>query len=102
MMYLSSETITPKLLVKYYGKRFRIENTYRNARVSKIRTSTKKVYLRWVLFAVSLLLELLWEIVRYIGKALGASDYSFRQKLINLYFQDFLQDQLAPATNRFE
>ncbi|MCH8906288.1 MAG: transposase [Candidatus Heimdallarchaeota archaeon] len=47
MLYLSSETITPKLLVKYYGKRFRIENSYRHARVSKIRTSTSKVHLRW-------------------------------------------------------
>ncbi len=102
MMYLSSERITPKLLIKYYGKRFRIENTYRHARVSKIRTSTKKVHLRWVLFAVSLLLEVLWEIVRYIGKSLGVPDYSCRQKLINLYFQDFLQDQLTPAINRFE
>jgi len=102
MMYLSSETITPKLLVKYYGKRFRIENTYRHARVSKIRTSTSKVHLRWVLFAVLLLLELLWEITRYIGKALGASDYNFRQKLINLYFQDFLQEQLIPAIYQFE
>lgn len=102
MLYLSSETITPKLLVKYYGKRFRIENTYRHARVSKIRTSTSKVYLRWVLWAVSLLLEILWEVVRYIGKSLGISDYCFRQKLINLYFYDFLRLQIADAINRFE
>lgn len=102
MLYLSSQTITPKLLTKYYGKRFRIENTYRHARVTKIRTSTSKVHLRWILWAVSLLLEILWEVVRYIGKSLGISDYSFRQKLINLYFYDFLHEQIAHALNRFD
>ncbi|MDH5404118.1 MAG: transposase [Candidatus Heimdallarchaeota archaeon] len=102
MMYLSSDKTTPKLLVRFYGKRFRIENTYRHARVSKIRTSTRKVHLRWMLFAISLLLELVWEIIRYIGMAIGARNYCFRQKLIHVYFQNFLEEQLIPAKKRFE
>ncbi len=46
ILYCSSEVITQKKLRKVYGKRFRIENTYRHARVVKIRTPTRKVHLR--------------------------------------------------------
>ncbi|OLS28203.1 MAG: hypothetical protein HeimC2_08580 [Candidatus Heimdallarchaeota archaeon LC_2] len=102
LMYLSSEVITPKVLTDSYGKHFRIENTYRHAKVVKIRTSTRKVHLRWVFWGISMLLELLWELIRYLGKSMGVSDYSFRQKLMIEYFKDHLVLLVPRSIYRFE
>jgi len=48
-----------------YRRRFRIENTYRHARVVKIRTSTRSIQLRWILWAIAHFLELVWEIIKF-------------------------------------
>lgn len=101
ILYYSSEMITLKRIRRIYGKRFRIENTYRHARVVKIRTSTRKLHLRWVFWGITMLLELLWELIRIIYNILGLGKYSARQKSVNRYFITFLIHGLKQAKMRF-
>ena len=63
-----------------YRKRFRIENTYRHARGFKIRTSTSKIQLRWIMWAFAHFLELLWELIRYVFLIQDLPMYQCRQK----------------------
>ncbi len=101
ILYLSSEEITLKKIRHIYGKRFRIENTYRHARVVKIRTSTRKLHLRWVFWEIAMLLELLWELVRVIYQNLGLANYSCRQKSVNRHFATHIVKGLEPAKKAF-
>lgn len=63
-----------------YRKRFRIENTYRHARGFKIRTSTSKIQLRWIMWAFAHFLELIWEMIRYVFLVQELPMYQCRQK----------------------
>lgn len=63
-----------------YRKRFRIENTYRHARGVKIRTSTSKIQLRWIMWAFAHFLEVIWELIRYIYLVQDLPIYHCRQK----------------------
>jgi hypothetical protein len=101
MLFYSSEEISLKKIRQVYGKRFRIENTYRHARVVKIRTSTRKLHLRWVFWGVAMLLELLWELLRIIYHALGHSSYFCRQKSVNRYFMTYVLEGLKNAKFKF-
>jgi len=101
MLYYSSEEITLKKIKRIYGKRFRIENTYRHARVVKIRTSTRKLHLRWVFWGISMLLELLWELVRLIYQSLGYPSYDGRQKSVNRDFMTHVIKGLKQAKFKF-
>ena len=73
-----------------YRKRFRIENTYRHARGFKIRTSTRKIQLRWIMWAFAHFLELIWELIRYVFFIQGLPMYQCRQK----EFARIIQEQL--------
>ena len=74
-----------------YRKRFRIENTYRHARVVKIRTSTSKIQLRWIMWAFAHFLELIWELIRYVFLIQDLPMYQCRQK----QFVRIVQEQLS-------
>ena len=102
MLYYSSEEISIEKIRQVYGKRFRIENTYRHARTVKIRTSTRKLHLRWVFWGIAMLLELLWELVRTIQQSLGQLSYCFRQKSVNRDFIDLIITGLKTAKFRFD
>ena len=97
ILYLSSENADHRIIKRIYKKRFRIENTYRHARSAKIRTSTRKPHLRWVFWGISMLIELLWEMVRYIHETMNIRTYSSRQKLGNRQFHDKIMEYLAEA-----
>ena len=90
ILYLSSEDTSIETIQRLYKKRFRIENTYRHARTVKIRTSTRKLHLRWFFWSISVLLELLWEIISYIYEILSISQYSSRQKQINRLLKEYI------------
>ncbi len=66
VLFLSSMKTSKTRIKKIYKFRFRIENTYRHARAVKIRTNTRKLHARWVFWGISLLLELIWELIAYI------------------------------------
>ena len=100
IFFLCSKIITGAKLKKLYRQRFRIENTYRHQRVVKIRTSSKKLHVRWFLWIISVLLELLWEISAHIYDILDLDKYSSRQELINSHIVDYIHDNLAPAKYR--
>jgi len=94
-------TPTPERAKQLYKKRFRIENTYRHARNVKIRTSTRNIQLRWILWAIAHYLELLWEIMRYIHQIQGFDKQLATQKrfiLINRQMMEshFVTLQLKP------
>ena len=72
-----------------YKKRFRIENTYRQAKHFKIRTSTTKIQLRWIMWAFAHFLELIWQLVRIITKFLGLDSYAIRLKQFIRWLRDF-------------
>lgn len=76
-----------------YKLRFRIENTYRHARVCKIRTSTRDYRIRAVLWAFSHLLELIWELTRMIHQTQEIDCYESRQKrIIRMYRSEVFQN----------
>jgi len=77
-----------------YRKRFRIENTYRHARVFKIRTSTSKIQLRWIMWAFAHFLELIWELIRYVFQVQDLPKYEIRQKQFVRILQLSRFDQL--------
>lgn len=76
-------TPTPEKTKEIYRKRFRIENNYRHARVVKIRTSTRNIHLRWIMWAISHFLELFWHLIRYVHEIQDMDDYLCRQKRVN-------------------
>jgi Transposase DDE domain len=76
-------TPTPEKTQEIYRQRFRIENNYRHARVVKIRTSTKNIQLRWILWAISHFLELFWQLIRYVHEIQDMDAYLCRQKRVN-------------------
>ncbi|MFV2013928.1 MAG: transposase [Candidatus Heimdallarchaeota archaeon] len=91
-------TPTPEKTKEIYRKRFRIENNYRHARVVKIRTSTRNIQLRWIMWAISHFLELFWHLIRYVHEIQDMDDYLCRQKrenrvMIMLLELQFLQLQ---------
>ena len=73
-----------------YRKRFRIENTYRHARLFKIRTSTRKIQLRWIMWALAHFLELIWQLIRYVYQVQGVDSYRCRQKQFIRILQDVM------------
>lgn len=79
-----------------YRKRFRIENTYRHAKQFKIRTSTSKIQLRWIMWAFAHFLELVWELIRYIFLVQGLPMYLCRQKEVKRTIQDNLRGLISP------
>lgn len=83
VLFLSSLKTSKTRIKKIYKYRFRIENTYRHARTVKIRTNTRKLHARWVFWGISLLLELIWELIAYIHERAGIPKYDYRQKSIN-------------------
>lgn len=78
-----------------YRKRFRIENTYRHARGFKIRTSTTKIQLRWIMWAFAHFLELIWELIRYVFQVQNLSMYQCRQKEFVRVVQEQLRIMLS-------
>lgn len=80
VILLSNASLSMNKAKSLYKKRFRIENTYRHARVVKIRTSTVKIQLRWIMWAFAHFLELLWELMRYIAEMQDVKPYEIRQK----------------------
>ncbi len=100
IFFLCSKIITGAKLKKLYRQRFRIENTYRHQRVVKIRTSSRKLHIRWFLWIISVLLELIWEISTHIYDILALDKYSSRQELINSHIVDFIHNNFAPAKYR--
>lgn len=76
-------TPTPAKTKELYRKRFRIENTYRHARAVKIRTSTRNIQLRWIMWAISHFLELFWQLIRYVHNIQDMDKYLCRQKRVN-------------------
>ena len=75
-------TVTVPKARQLYRQRFRIENTYRHARVVKIRTSTRNIQLRWIMWAIAHFLELFWQLIRYVHEIQGMDDYLSRQKRV--------------------
>ncbi len=61
----------------------------------KIRTNTKKLHARWVLWGISLLLELIWEIIAYIHEKAGIPKYDYRQKSINRELKIIIEKNLG-------
>ncbi len=100
IFFLCSNIMTHAKLKQLYRQRFRIENTYRHQRVVKIRSSSRKLHIRWFLWAISILLELIWEIIASIYEIMGLDKYSSRQELINSHIVDYIQENLAPAKFR--
>lgn len=100
IFFLCSKIISGAKLKKLYRQRFRIENTYRHQRVVKIRTCSRKLHVRWFLWIISVLLELIWEISAHIYDIMGLDKYSSRQELINSHIVNYIQDNLAPAKYR--
>ena len=76
-------TPTPEKTLEIYRQRFRIENNYRHTRVVKIRTSTKNIQLRWIMWALSHFLELFWQLIRYVHEIQDMDAYLCRQKRVN-------------------
>ncbi|MCY3410928.1 MAG: transposase [Candidatus Heimdallarchaeota archaeon] len=100
ILLLSSAELKKEEIFRLYKHRFRIENTYRHARVPKIRTSTRNLQLRWIFWGISLLLELIWEIIRYINEISHFKKYLSRQKRINRIMKAFIIQYLANAKYR--
>ena len=73
-------TPTTEKTKQIYKMRFRIENTYREARRMKIVTTTRDIQLRWILWAVSHFLETLWQILRYVHQIQDMNDDLIRLK----------------------
>ena len=95
ILLLSSKrwTVTVPKVRQLYRQRFRIENTYRHARVVKIRTSTRNIQLRWMMWAISHFLELFWQLIRYVHKIQDMDDYLSRQKRIIRIIRAMLEFQ---------
>lgn len=104
IFFLCSKIMTHAKLKQLYRQRFRIENTYRHQRVVKIRSSSRKLHTRWFLWAISILLELIWEIIAFIYEVMELDKYSSRQELINSHIVshivDYIYANLAPAKFR--
>lgn len=100
IFFLSSKIMTHAKLKQLYRQRFRIENTYRHQRVVKIRSSSRKLHIRWFLWAISILLELIWEIIASIYEIMGLDRYSSRQELINSHIVEYIHENLLPAKFR--
>jgi hypothetical protein len=85
VLLLCSRFWTPSTgkVKQLYRKRFRIENTYRHARAVKIRTSTRNIQLRWIMWAISHFLELFWQLIRYVHNIQDMDEYLCRQKRVN-------------------
>ncbi|MDH5403548.1 MAG: transposase [Candidatus Heimdallarchaeota archaeon] len=79
-----------------YRKQFRIENTYRHARTVKIRTSSSKIQLRWIMWTLAHFLELIWELMRYIYESFGIIQNKIRQKEFNPMFLEELGRYALP------
>lgn len=100
IFFLCSKIMTHAKLKQLYRQRFRIENTYRHQRVVKIRSSSRKLHIRWFLWAISILLELIWEIIASIYEVMGLDRYSSRQELINSHIVEYIHENLLPAKFR--
>ena len=100
IFFLSSKIMTHAKLKKLYRQRFRIENTYRHQRVVKIRSSSRKLHIRWFLWAISILLELIWEIIASIYEDMELDKYSSRQELINSHILDYIHANVTTAKCR--
>ena len=87
-----------KTLVKAYKKRFRIENSYRHTKVVKIRTSTRKIYLRLLFWVISALMALLWEILNHTIAKLGLDNYLLRQREVNRLIYAHIKNKLFSQT----
>lgn len=100
IFFLCSKPMTHCKLKQLYRQRFRIENTYRHQRKVKIRTCSRKLHVRWFLWVISILIELIWEICAHIYDVSGLDKYSSRQEMINSHILDHIQDNLAKARYR--
>ena len=100
IFFLCSKIITGAKLKQLYRQRFRIENTYRHQRVVKIRTCSRKLHVRWFLWIISVLIELIWEISAHIYDIMDLDRYSSRQELVNSHIVDYIHDNLDPAKYR--
>jgi len=101
-LLLSSLELNKEEIIRMYKYRFRIENTYRHAKVVKIRTSTRKLQLRWLFWGISLLLELIWEIIRQINQISRIDKYKSRQIRINRMMSRLIIQYLADAKYRID
>lgn len=94
---LSNHKFSLGKIKNLYRKRFRIENTYRHAKLTKMRTSTSKIQLRWIMWALAHFLELVWELLRYIFKDLNYKSYFMRQMKFIDWVHGWLELALHPA-----
>lgn len=101
VLFLSSVKTSKTRIKKIYKFRFRIENTYRHARTVKIRTNTRKLHARWVFWGISLLLELIWELIAYIHERAGIPKYDYRQKSINRELKAVIEAYLGCLKKSF-
>ena len=88
ILLLSNHNYRLKEAISLYRKRFRIENTYRQAKYFKIRTSTTKIQLRWIMWAFAHFLELIWQLTRFITKFLELPSYTIRLKQFIRWLRD--------------
>ncbi len=93
-------TVTVPKARQLYRQRFRIENTYRHARVVKIRTSTRNIQLRWIMWAIAHFLELFWQLIRYVHEIQDMDDYLSRQKRIIRIMRAMLELQFLSLQPR--
>jgi hypothetical protein len=88
ILLLSNHDYSLKKAISIYKIRFRIENTYRQSKLVKIRTSTTKIRLRWIMWAFAHFLELVWELSRFIALFLDLDQYEIRQKQFIRWIRD--------------
>ena len=95
ILLLSSKKLTLNCAKEVYRKRFRIENNYRAARMMKIRTTSSKIQIRWIMWAFTHFLELIWQILRVVFQIMNWNLYEIRQKsFLRLLWFRFVE--LAP------
>lgn len=87
-LLLSNRKYSMNRVKTIYRKRFRIENTYRQSKIVKIRTSTSKIQLRWIMWAFAHFLELVWELSRFIAIYLDLDPYEIREKQFIRWIRD--------------
>lgn len=88
ILLLSNHNYSMNKARTLYRKRFRIENTYRQSKIVKIRTSTSKIQLRWIMWAFAHFLELIWELSRFIAIYLKLDPYEIREKRFIRWLRD--------------
>ncbi|MCY3413301.1 MAG: transposase [Candidatus Heimdallarchaeota archaeon] len=94
ILVLASTTanIKRKRVKEIYSRRFRIENNYRQAKVTKIRTTTRNLKFRWLLWSISHFLEVIWTICRYMHGFAKINLYHARQREFNRILEESLRN----------